>query len=326
MKKRRSRLLDEAKRVLKVEADAILELIAGLDEGFLKTLRMIDNCRGRVIVTGMGKSGLVGKKIAATFSSVGVPSLFLHPAEAIHGDLGMVAKGDVVLAISNSGETEELVAIMPHLKRWDVPLALMSGNSRSTLGRGAGAVINVAVKQEACPFGIVPTASSTAALAMGDALAVALIKKRGFRQEDFACLHPGGSLGKKLLVTVKDLMICGQAIPCVSLGTPMSAVIVEISSKRLGMTLVLDRAGVVKGIITDGDLRRGIERYGKELLGMKAGGLMSKNPKSIRAAELAARALALMEAHSITSLAVLDAAGRGAGVIHIHDILKKGIA
>lgn len=320
------KLLDEAKRVLKVEADALLALIPRLDEGFLRTLLMIDGCKGRVIVTGMGKSGLVGKKIAATFSSVGVPSLFLHPAEAIHGDLGMVMKGDVVLAISNSGETEELVAIMPHLKRWGVPLALMSGNPKSTLGRGADALVNVSVKREACPLNIVPTASSTAALAMGDALAVALIKKRGFKEEDFACLHPGGSLGKKLLVTVKDLMVCGEAMPCVSPGADMSMVIMEISSKRLGMTLVMDRGGVVKGVITDGDLRRGIERHGKELLGMKAGKLMSKNPKSVRAGELAARALALMEAHSITALAVLDAEGKAEGIIHIHDILKKGIA
>ncbi|MDA8086307.1 MAG: KpsF/GutQ family sugar-phosphate isomerase [Nitrospiraceae bacterium] len=319
-------LLDEAKRVLKVEAGALLALVRKLDSGFLKTLRMIDNCRGRVIVTGMGKSGLVGKKIAATFSSIGVPSLFLHPAEAIHGDLGMVTGDDVILAISNSGETEELIAIMPHLKRWDVPLALMSGNSGSTLGRGADALIDVSVKQEACPLGIVPTASTTAALAMGDALAVALIKKRGFKQEDFACFHPGGSLGKKLLITVKDLMICGDAIPRVSLGTPMSAVIVEISSKRLGMTLVLNKAGIVKGIITDGDLRRGIERHGKELLEMKADRLMSKNPKSIGPGELAVRALTLMEAHSITSLAVLDHGGRAEGIIQIHHILKKGIA
>lgn len=319
-------LLDEAKRVLKVEADALLSLIPKLDNNFVKTLRMIDGCKGRVIVTGMGKSGLVGKKIAATFSSVGVPSLFLHPAEAIHGDLGMVTKEDVILAISNSGETEELVAIMPHLKRWGVPLALMSGNSNSSLGRGADAFINVSVQQEACPLGIVPTASTTAALAMGDALAVALIKKRGFREEDFASFHPGGSLGKKLLVTVKDLMICGDGVPCVSQSAPMSGVIVEISSKRLGLTLVLDRAGAVKGIITDGDLRRAIERHGKELFEMKAGKLMSKNPKSVRPGELAAKALALMEAHSITALAVLGAKGKAEGVIHIHDILKKGIA
>ncbi|MDA8387968.1 MAG: KpsF/GutQ family sugar-phosphate isomerase [Nitrospiraceae bacterium] len=322
---RRNRLLDEAKRVLEVEAGAILALIPKLDDGFLKALRMIDGCRGRLIVTGMGKSGLVGKKIAATFSSIGAPSLFLHPAEAIHGDLGMVTQGDVVLAISNSGETEELIVIMPHLKRRDVPLALMSGNSKSTLGKGADALINVSVKREACPLGIVPTASSTAALAMGDALAVALIRKRGFKERDFACLHPGGSLGKRLLVTVKDLMVSGHDVPRVTTGTPMSAVIVEISSKRLGMTLVLGGAGVVKGVITDGDLRRGIERYGKDLLDMKAGGLMSKNPKSVGAGELAASALALMETHSITSLAVLGRGGRAEGVIQIHHILKKGI-
>ncbi len=319
-------LLREAERVLKVEADALLALTGALDEGFLKTVRMIDDCKGRVVITGMGKSGLVGKKIAATFSSVGIPSLFLHPAEAIHGDLGMVMRNDVVLAISNSGETEELIAILPHLKRFNVQLAVMSGNCGSTLCRAADAMIDISVKEEACPMGIVPTASTTAALAMGDALAVVLIKKRGFREEDFASLHPGGSLGKKLLITVKDLMICGKDMPCVSPDTSMSGVIVEMSSKRLGMTLVTDGSGVVQGVITDGDLRRAIERHGKELLDMKAGELMSKTPKFIRPEELAARALAVMEAHSITTLAVLDETGRGAGVIHIHDILKKGIA
>ena len=323
---KRNRLLEEAKMVLEVEAGAILALIPRLDDGFLEALKMIDCCRGRLIVTGMGKSGLVGKKIAATFSSIGAPSLFLHPAEAIHGDLGMVTEGDVILAISNSGETEELITILPHLKLRGVPLAIMSGNPKSTLGRQADAFIDVSVKREACPLGIVPTASSTAALAMGDALAVALIRKRGFKERDFACLHPGGSLGKRLLVTVKDLMVSGQDVPCVTIGTPMSETIVEISSKRLGMALVLGSTGVVKGVITDGDLRRGIERYGKDLLDMKAGGLMSKHPKSVKAGELAARALALMEAHSITSLAVLGPGGMAEGVIQIHHIMKKGIA
>ena len=319
-------LLREAERVLRVEADALVALIQGLDEGFLKAVRMIDECSGRVIVTGMGKSGLVGKKIAATFSSVGVPSYFLHPAEAIHGDLGMVTGNDVVLAISNSGETEELIVILPHLKRWGVPLAVMSGNCSSTLCRSADAVMNIGVKEEACPMGIVPTASTTAALAMGDALAVVLIKKRGFREEDFANFHPGGSLGKKLLVIVKDLMVCGKDMPCVSPATPMSGAILEMSSKRLGMTLVVDGSGMLMGVITDGDLRRAIERHGKELFDMKAGQFMSKEPKSIGTDELAARALAVMEAHSITALAVLGAGGKAAGVIHIHDILKKGIA
>ncbi|MDA8090211.1 MAG: KpsF/GutQ family sugar-phosphate isomerase [Nitrospiraceae bacterium] len=321
-------LLREAERVLKVEAGALLALIDGLDEGFLKTVRLIDECKGRVIVTGMGKSGLVGKKIAATFSSVGVPSFFLHPAEAIHGDLGMVTKHDVVLAISNSGETDELVAILPHLKRFNVQLAVMSGNCNSTLCRAADTMINIGVKEEACPLGIVPTASTTAALAMGDALAVVLIKKRGFMEEDFASFHPGGSLGKKLLVTVKDLMIGGGRIPCVSPATPMSGVILEMSSKRLGMTLVAEGPDekTVAGVITDGDLRRAIEHYGKELFDMKAGEIMNRSPKVISADELAAKALAIMEEHSITTLAVLDNNGQAAGIIHIHDILKKGIA
>ncbi len=319
-------LLREAERVLKVEADALIALIGRLGDGFLKTVQMIDGCKGRVIVTGMGKSGLVGKKISATFSSVNIPSIFLHPAEAIHGDLGMVTEHDVVLAISNSGETEELIAILPHIKKTGAPLAAMSGNCASTLCRAAAAIIDIGVKEEACPHNIVPTASTTATLAMGDALAVVLIRKRGFREEDFASLHPGGSLGKKLLVTVRDLMICGKDMPSVSPDTPMSGVILEMSSKRLGMTLVADGSGMVLGVITDGDLRRAIEQHGKELFDMQARKLMSKNPKSVHAGELAFRALEKMENHSITTLAVLDNKGRAEGVIHITDILKKGIA
>ncbi|MDA8170145.1 MAG: KpsF/GutQ family sugar-phosphate isomerase [Nitrospiraceae bacterium] len=321
-----SNILDEAKRVLRVEAEALLSMIDALDEQFTRAVDLLDACNGRVIITGMGKSGLVGKKIAATFSSVGVPSGFLHPAEAIHGDLGMVTRADVVLAISNSGETEELLAIVPHLKRFNVPLVVMSGNSGSTLSRSADLHINIAVKEEACPLGIVPTASSTAALAMGDALAVALIKKRGFKEEDFAFFHPGGSLGKKLLIKVADLMITGAQVPRVSGTAGMTRAVVEISSKRLGLTLVTDFEGVVCGIITDGDLRRGIERFGKELFDMKAEDVMTRNPRSISAGELAAKALSIMEARSITALAVLDAHGRAEGIIHIHDILKKGIA
>lgn len=319
-------LIEEAKRVLEIESQAILGLVAALDEGFEKAVELMEGCKGRLIVTGMGKSGLVGKKIAATFASIGVPSHFLHPAEAIHGDLGMVTRSDVLLAISNSGETEELVSIIPYLKRFSVPMVAMSGNPGSTLAKSADIHINIAVKQEACPFGIIPTASSTATLAMGDALALALMKKRGFKAEDFAFLHPGGSLGKKLLVKVEDLMISGEAVPKVAEDAPMTKAVVEISSKRLGIALAVDEKDIVKGIITDGDLRRGIERFGKGLFDMKAGDVMTRNPKSISPGELAAKALAVMEAHSITALAVLDDGGKAKGIIHIHDILKKGIA
>ncbi|MDA8174733.1 MAG: KpsF/GutQ family sugar-phosphate isomerase [Nitrospiraceae bacterium] len=319
-------IIEEAKRVLKTEAQAILELAGTLDSGFAAAVDRIHCCKGRVIVTGMGKSGLVGKKIAATFSSVGVASHFLHPAEAIHGDLGMVKGSDLVLALSNSGETEEVVAIIPHLKRFNVFLVAMSGNPASTLAGAADIHICVKVRQEACPMGIVPTSSTTAALAMGDALAVALIKKKGFGEEDFACLHPGGSLGKKLLIKVGDLMVKGKNIPRVPEAAGMADAVVEISSKKLGLALVTDRAGAVKGIITDGDLRRAIGRRGKEVFDMKAADVMTGNPKTIRAGELAAKALSVMQAHSITSLVVVDAAGMPEGIIHIHDILKKGIA
>jgi arabinose-5-phosphate isomerase len=319
-------LIEEAKRVLRMEAEALMGLIPALDGGFEDAVGMIDSCRGRVIITGMGKSGLIGKKICATFSSIGVPSSFLHPAEAIHGDLGMVTGSDVVIAISNSGETDEIVSLIPHLKRFDVRLVVLSGNPGSTLGRAADAHISVAVGQEACPFGVVPTCSSTAALAMGDALAVALIKKRGFRAEDFAFLHPGGSLGKKLLVRVGDLMHAGDGLPLVSPSLPMINAVMEISSKRLGITLVAGEGGMVVGVITDGDLRRGIERHGRDFFEKRAEEVMTRNPRAIAAEELAAKALAVMEAHSITALPVTDAGGRAVGVIHIHDILKKGIA
>ncbi len=320
-----SSILDEAKRVLNIEAGALAALVAALDASFERAVDVFEACKGRVIVTGMGKSGLIGKKIAATFSSVGVPSGFLHPAEAIHGDLGMVTSTDAVLAISNSGETDELVSLVPHLKRFNVPLIVMSGNPGSTLARCADAHINVAVKEEACPFGVVPTASSTAALAMGDALAVCLIKKRGFKAEDFAFFHPGGSLGKKLLITVGDLMHTGDDLPVVAPATSMIKAVMAISSKRLGITLVVED-GKVKGVITDGDLRRGLERHGKDFFEKAAGEVMTKSPKSVSARELAAKALAIMEKHSITALPVVDARGAPQGVIHIHDILKKGIA
>jgi len=321
-----SALRDEAKRVLKVEAEALIALIEKLDGAFDEAVRLFDCCKGRVIITGMGKSGLIGKKIAATFSSIGIPSNFLHPAEAIHGDLGMVTGSDVVLAISNSGETEELVSLLPHFKRFNVPLLVMSGNPSSTLAKSADAHIDISVAEEACPLGIVPTSSTTAAMAMGDALAVALIKKRGFRAEDFALVHPGGSLGKKLLVKVKDLMHTGGNLPIVPEGTPMMKALVEISSKRLGIGIITDNEGAIKGILTDGDLRRGIEKWGKDFFDLKAEDAMTPGPKTIRAEELAAKALSIMEAHSITALIVPDESGRPVGIIHIHEILKKGIA
>lgn len=319
-------VLEIAKRVLRIEGEAILELINRLNSSFEKAVEIILNSKGRVVVTGMGKSGLIGKKIAATLASTGTPAFFMHPAEASHGDLGMVTSDDVVIAISNSGETEEVVRLIPFLKRFNLKLIAITGRSNSTLGSQADVSLDVSIREEACPLGIVPTASTTATLAMGDALAVALLIKRGFREEDFAMYHPGGSLGRRLFIKVEDLMHTGESIPMVEPDTVMTEAIMEISSKRLGMTAVVDKDKRVLGIITDGDLRRGIQKYGKEFFDMKAADVMTKSPKTITRNELAAKALAIMEENSITSLIVPDKDGRIEGIIHIHDILKKGIA
>jgi arabinose-5-phosphate isomerase len=318
-------ILEEAKRVLRVEGTAVLNLAEKLGSEFEQAVEIIHKSKGRVIVTGMGKSGLVGKKIAATLSSTGTPAFFLHPAEATHGDLGMVTSEDVILAISNSGETDELIELIPFLKRFNVHLISMTGNTESTLSKASDVSINVAVEEEACPMGIVPTASTTAALAMGDALAVALLIRRGFREEDFAAFHPKGSLGKKLLIKVSDLMHTGDAIPKVLPDTPMTETVIEISSKRLGVTAVLDTEGKLKGIITDGDLRRGIEKWSGRLFELKAKEVMTENPKTIKADALAVKALSIMEQYSITSLLVPDDEGKLIGIIHLHDILKQGI-
>jgi arabinose-5-phosphate isomerase len=318
-------ILDIAIKVLTIESNAVRALIGKLDSGFEKTVDIIFNSKGRVIVTGMGKSGLVGKKIAATLASTGTPAFFMHPAEAGHGDLGMVTSDDVIIALSNSGETEEIVGLLPFLERFNVPLISLSGNPDSTLSKAADAALDVSVAEEACSLGIVPTASTTAAMAMGDAIAVALLKKRGFRMEDFAFFHPGGSLGKKLLVRVKDLMHTGDELPLVSPETSMIAAVMEISGKRLGITLVAGSDMKILGIITDGDLRRGIEKWGKSFFDMTAEEVMTRNPRTIAEHELAAKALAIMEEKSITSLAVPDDSGKAKGVIHLHDILRKGI-
>ncbi len=318
------RMQDIARDVLLTEAEAVRSLVDRLNDDFDRALEIIYQSRGRTVVTGMGKSGIVGKKIAATLSSTGTPAVFLHPAEAGHGDLGMVTSEDVVLAISNSGETEEVLRLIPYLKRFNVHLISMT-RPQSTLARASDVVLDVSVKKEACPLGIVPTASTTAALAMGDALAVALLVKRGFKEEDFAMFHPNGSLGKKLLVRVADLMHRGEEIPIVYTDTPMTEATLEMSSKRLGMTVVCDREGYIRGIITDGDLRRGLQKWGEGFFRMKAEDVMTKNPKTIAEDALAAKALAVMQEYSITSLIVPDGDNRPRGVIHIHDILKSGI-
>jgi len=318
-------ILDEAKRVFDIESKAIAALSGRLDKEFERAVDLIHGCKGRVIVSGMGKSGIIGKKIAATLASTGTPAYFMHPAEASHGDLGMVTADDIVLALSNSGETDELVGLIPHLKRFNVKLISLTGKKTSTLAKASDVSLDVSVSEEACPMGIVPTASTTATLAMGDALAVVLLVMRGLKEEDFAAFHPKGSLGKKLLVTVGDLMHGGKALPKVKPETPMIETVMEISSKRLGITAVEDKDGHLVGVVTDGDLRRGIEKLGNGLFEKTAKDIMTANPKSVGADALAVKALAIMEKHSITALPVPDAEGRAVGIIHLHDILKEGI-
>jgi arabinose-5-phosphate isomerase len=320
-------ILTEARRVIKVEADALLAMADRINGDFERAVKLILSSSGRVVVTGMGKSGLVGQKIASTMASTGTPALFLHPAEGIHGDLGMIMKGDVVIAISNSGETEELLRILPVIKRLGAPLIGMSGKTASTLARTSDVFLDVSVKEEACPLGLAPTASTTATLAMGDALAVALLVERGFRAEDFAVYHPGGALGKKLFLRVEDLMHSGDDIPLVSEQTVMKDVLFVISAKRMGVTGVVTDDGVLRGVITDGDLRRALEKK-FDILGQQAGEIMKLNPLRIKRDELAAAALQVMEKHSITSLFVFedDQSTAPCGIVHLHDMLRAGIA
>lgn len=320
-------IIEEARRVLSIEAGAIEEVSRRLDSRFAEAVEFLSCCAGRVIVTGMGKSGLVGKKIAATLASTGTPAFYMHPGEASHGDLGMVTPTDVVLALSNSGETAELVALIPFIKRFKIKLISMTGSMSSTLAAASDMALDVGVSEEACPMGIVPTASTTATLALGDALAVSLLIKKGFRQEDFAQFHPSGALGKKLLTRVSDLMHKGEGMPVVRQDISVADAVVEMSSKRLGLALVLDNSDALLGVLTDGDLRRGIQKRGQEFFTLSAGEAMSMGPKTITPGELAATALSVMEEHSITSLVVMGSDGKTPdGVIHIHDILKEGIA
>ena len=320
----RARVRALAERVLRLEGESVLALCARLDDRFVDAVAALHGCRGRVIVTGMGKSGLIGRKIAATLASTGTPAYFLHPAEGVHGDLGMVAREDVVVALSNFGETDEVLALLPALKRLGIPLVLLTGAPASTLARQADIVIDVGVAEEACPMNLAPTSSTTAALAMGDALAMALLDLRGLRPEDYAALHPRGSLGWKSLFKVGDLMHTGEAIPVVSEQATMKEAIEEMTGKGFGITTVVDDGGRLAGILTDGDLRRQQLAHGTSLLERRAGECMTRDPKVIGSEELATRALALMEGR-ITSLVITDAAGRPAGVIRLHDILLAKI-
>lgn len=320
-------ILDEARKVIQAEAAAVAALAGRLDSSFEKAVQMILASSGRVVVSGMGKSGLIGQKIASTMASTGTPAFFLHPAEGIHGDLGMIMTGDVVIGISNSGETEELLRILPVIKRLGASLIAMSGNPASNLARSSDVFLDVSVAEEACPLGLAPTSSTTATLAMGDALAVALLVERRFRAEDFAIFHPGGSLGKKLLLRVEDLMHGGDAIPLVPEEMLMKEALFVMTSKGLGVVGVTDAQGALSGVITDGDLRRCLERS-EDILHSTAGSLMRRNPKRILRRELAAAALQMMERFSITTLFTFEdeQSQTPCGVIHLHDILKAGIA
>jgi arabinose-5-phosphate isomerase len=317
--------LKRAGDVLQIEANGILSLIDRLDDAFVRAVELLYGCKGKVVVTGLGKSGLICRKIAATLASTGTPSFFLHAGDGIHGDMGMIMKGDVILAVSNSGETEELLRLLPVVRRLDLKLIALTGNPNSALSRAADVSLDAGVKQEACPMGLSPTASTTAALALGDALAVVLLEKRGFKEEDFALRHPGGALGRKLLLQVEEIMHRGDDLPLVDEETPMKEALFQITSKRLGVTGVVNRAGELAGIVTDGDLRRGLESKG-DIFRFKAGDLMTRNPKTIAADALAAKAVAIMEQHSITCLFVLGNSGKKPiGLVHLHDLLKAGV-
>ena len=309
----------EARRVLEIEAAAIRSLADSLDGGFDAAVALLHGTTGRVVVTGIGKSGIVGQKIAATLASTGTPAFFLHPAEAIHGDLGMILAGDVVLALSHSGETDEVVALLPHVRRRGAKLVALTSQRGSTLGREADAVVETPIREEACPLNLAPTASTAAQLAMGDALAMAVSVEKGFRPEDFAALHPGGKLGKRFL-KVSDLMHAGSDVPLVPLDAPMKDVVYEMSKKRLGITGVVDGDGRLAGVVSDGDLRRLLEHEGERAWGADAAGAMNRGPKTIGAAAFATEALRLMEEKKITSLFILDGEGRPAGIVHLHDL------
>ncbi|MCZ6601248.1 MAG: KpsF/GutQ family sugar-phosphate isomerase [Acidobacteria bacterium] len=321
--------LQEARRVLQVEANAIMGLLERLDEQFIQAVDLLAACKGRVITTGMGKSGIIARKLAATFSSTGTPAQYLHPAEAVHGDLGIVTANDLVIALSHSGETEEIARLLETIKRLDVGLIALTGKKGSTLTRYADVVLDVGVSAEACPMGLAPTASTTAALVMGDALAMALLQRKGFRDEDFAALHPGGRLGARLR-RVRDMMHQGAAVPVVTPETPLAEVIATMTAGRLGMAVVTGPDGLLAGVITDGDLRRLLADdralgSAHDLLSFQAAGVMSTSPRTIAPDALASEALRLMETHKITSLVVADKGGSPVGVVHLHDLWRMSM-
>ena len=317
-------LIEVGRKVVKIEADAVSRLQRSINKEFVKAVNVIYNSRGRVVLTGMGKSGLIARKIVATLNSTGTAAIYLHPTDALHGDLGMVRKDDVVIIISKSGSTEELSKLIPMLKRLGVKLICMSGNSKSELVNECDIFLNITVKEEACPHDLAPTSSTTAALVMGDALSVALLEKRGFTVEDFAVLHPGGSLGKRLSLKIEEIMTKGRGIPVVKENANMKDIIVEMTGKRLGSTCVVDSKGNLKGVITDGDLRRLLEKT-MDIKKLKAKDIMTKNPKVTQKDFLASFALQQMENYKITSLIVTDKKKKPIGIVHLHDLVNLGL-
>lgn len=319
-----SRLQALGRAVIRTEATAVLALEARINVNFAKACAYLLACEGRVVISGMGKSGHIGSKIAATLASTGTPAFFVHPGEASHGDLGMITSKDVVIALSNSGETAEILTILPRIRRLGIPLIALVGHVDSTIAAEADVTLDVSVAQEACPLGLAPTASTTAALAMGDALAIALLESRGFTAEDFACSHPAGSLGRRLLLRVSDLMHTGQAIPQVQLGTPLAMALVEMSRKTLGMTAIVDSTNQVVGVYTDGDLRRTLDR-GLDIRDLLVDAVMTHNCHTVPPHILAAQALQLMESRKINGLLVVDAKQHLVGALNMHDLLRAKV-
>ena len=322
--KDKKNIIEAGKKVIRIETNAVAALEVRIDERFSKAVKLIFNSKGRVVITGMGKSGLVARKIAATLNSTGTPAMFLHPSDAVHGDFGMVRKEDVIICISKSGDTAELNNLLPLFKRIEVPIISMVGNLNSKLAQESDIVLDISVKEEACPYDLAPTSSTTATIVMGDALAMALLEERNFTQEEFAMYHPGGMLGKRLLLKIEEMMITGGAIPVVKESVQMRDVILEMTSKRFGATCVVDEDGKLAGVVTDGDLRRLLQRT-TDLTHFTAEMMMTRHPKTITKDLLAAVALQEMEAHKITQLIVVNDEHRPIGMIHLHDLVEAGL-
>jgi arabinose-5-phosphate isomerase len=317
--------IEKGKQVVRIEAQSLAALVDKIDASFERAVRIIFEAKGRIVVTGMGKSGIIARKIVATMNSTGTPAIFLHASDAVHGDLGMVRREDVVVCLSKSGETQEICQLIPIFKRIEVPIIAMLGRMNSTMAKEADVVLDVSVEEEACPHDLAPTSSTTAALAMGDALAITLLEKRNFSREDFASFHPGGNLGKRLLLKIEELMTAGALVPKVSLTTSLRDTILEMTTKRLGATCVVDANGILRGVITDGDLRRLLQKT-TDVSGVTAEQVMTRNPKTILFGALAAAALQEMESFKITQLIIVDKEHRPVGMVHIHELVKAGLA